>query len=97
MEYLGENLSSAEAERRGRQYDKAKCSYMFTLNAEDDCLDGAKKSGKARFVNENRDNPSCGFRTKSVRCEARVGLFSRRNIECDEELTIAYGKFFNSK
>ncbi len=94
VEYVGEFLSSTEAERRGRQYDKRKLSYIFTVNGEDDCLDATKKANKSRFINSDRDNASCECRVMSVRCDPHVGLYARQTIQPNDELTIWYGEKF---
>ncbi|PRP81958.1 hypothetical protein PROFUN_10530 [Planoprotostelium fungivorum] len=97
FEYAGEVIDNDEAEDRGEEYDKKRCSYLFDLDYlnSERCLsiDALSHGNTARFVNH-----SCDPNLYIVPVEIdvighkiyHVGLFSKRDISPHEELTYDY-------
>jgi uncharacterized protein len=85
IEYLGERVSHAEADRRYEQKDAADAhTFLFIVDART-VIDAGVAGNDARFVNHGCD-PNC----ESVIENRRVYIEAVRAIEPGEELTYDY-------
>ena len=83
IEYTGEKISEAEAQRRGGR-------YLFELN-DDWTLDGKERKHSARYINHSCA-PNC--RPELTDDEAQVYIYAKRTIKAGEEFTYNYGKYY---
>ena len=79
IEYTGEKLLNAEADRRGGK-------YLMVLDSKY-TLDGKSRKNLARYANH-----SCKPNCIQYIVGSRINLYARRKIEVGEELTYNYGK-----
>lgn len=79
IEYTGEKISTAEANKRGGK-------YLFELNSRW-TLDGAHRKNTARYINH-----SCKPNSKAEISQGKIFFFAKRDILPGEELTFDYGK-----
>ncbi len=81
IEYTGEKITTAEADRRGGQ-------YLYELNARW-TLDGKGRQNLARYVNH-----SCKPNSEALVKGHQVFIYSIKKINPGEEITYDYGKEF---
>ncbi|KAK9407544.1 histone-lysine N-methyltransferase SUV39H1 [Crotalus adamanteus] len=95
MEYVGEIITSEEAERRGQIYDRQGATYLFDLDYVEDVytVDAAYYGNISHFVNHSC-NPN--LQVYNVFIEnlderlPRIAFFATRSIRTGEELTFDY-------
>ncbi|XP_031215387.1 histone-lysine N-methyltransferase SUV39H2 isoform X3 [Mastomys coucha] len=95
MEYVGEVITSEEAERRGQFYDNKGITYLFDLDYESDefTVDAARYGNVSHFVNHSCDPNLQVFSVFIDNLDTRlprIALFSTRTIKAGEELTFDY-------
>ncbi|XP_009999584.1 PREDICTED: histone-lysine N-methyltransferase SUV39H2 [Chaetura pelagica] len=95
MEYVGEVITSEEAERRGQLYDNQGITYLFDLDYDSDefTVDAARYGNVSHFVNHSCDPNLQVFNVFIDNLDLRlprIALFSTRTIKAGEELTFDY-------
>ncbi|XP_066499970.1 histone-lysine N-methyltransferase SUV39H1-A isoform X4 [Hoplias malabaricus] len=95
MEYLGEIITSEEAERRGETYDKQGATYLFDLDYVDDVytVDAARYGNISHFVNHSCDPNLQVYNVFIDNLDERlprIAFFAIRAIKSGEELTFDY-------
>lgn len=79
IEYVGQVITSEEADRRGGK-------YLFELDKHH-AVDGRARSNTARYINH-----ACRPNAKGYTTGNRIWIWSLRTIKPGEEITINYGK-----
>ncbi len=79
IEYIGERISTAEADRRGGK-------YLFTVNSRI-TIDGTPRYNTARYINH-----SCKPNAEPRENSGRIYAYAIKNIAAWEEITYNYGK-----
>jgi len=83
VEYTGEIITSAEADRRSER-SRSERTYLFTINSRK-LVDATRRGSRARFINHSCE-PNC----ESTVERGRVYIEAARDIEPGEELTYDY-------
>ncbi|KAG8989647.1 histone methyltransferase set2 [Tulasnella sp. 427] len=89
-EYVGEVVSEPTLLRRMRAYnDEGVKHFYFMMLQKGEFIDATKRGGIGRFANHSC-NPNCYVAKWFVGNRIRMGIFAKRNIKMDEELTFNY-------
>jgi hypothetical protein len=83
IEYTGERITEAEANRRGGK-------YLFRLNNQY-TIDGKDRKNAARYINHScRPNayPELNY------AETRIRIYAKKQIAPGDEITYHYGKMY---
>lgn len=79
IEYTGEKITNAEADRRGGR-------YLFNIDSKW-TIDGKEHHNTARYINHSC-RPNCESRING----GKVKIYAIKNIKADEEIAYDYGK-----
>jgi histone-lysine N-methyltransferase SETD2 len=81
MEYEGSVVTTGELSRHGNE-------YLMALDSET-YIDASNKQYQGRYINHSCD-PNCQILVWVVSGKRRAGIFSLKEIEAGEEITIDY-------
>lgn len=90
IQYIGEvyNITSDIGLARQIRYRSSECTYLMSV-CHNEVIDPTRKGNLARFINHSC-NPNCETQKWNVMGEVCIGIFAKRNIEEDEELSFDY-------
>ena len=90
IQYLGEIYSTDSEVVRNRIENNrhADNTYLMSI-ANNEVTDPSKKGNLARFINHSCD-PNCETQKWNVNGEICIGIFSKRDIQEDDEITFDY-------
>lgn len=90
IEYRGELIGNAMAEKREKEYEAAKIGsdYMFRIDEYTIC-DASKQGNVARFINASC-SPNCYPKIIVLDGVKRVAVYAKRDIRAGEELCYDY-------
>jgi len=90
VEYRGEIIGNAMAEKREREYEMAKIGsdYMFRIDDFTVC-DATKQGNVARFINASCD-PNCYTKIITLDGRQRIVIYAKKDIKVGEELCYDY-------
>ena len=99
IQYVGEVITSEEAEKRGKEYDAAGRTYLFDLDyneTEGQCpytVDAAVYGNISHFINHSCD-PNLAVYAVWINCLdpnlPKLALFATKDIKQNEEITFDY-------
>ncbi|VDB94051.1 unnamed protein product [Peniophora sp. CBMAI 1063] len=89
-EYVGDVVSTPSFSKRMRQYaNEGIKHFYFMMLQKDEFIDATKRGGIGRFANHSCA-PNCYVAKWTVGERVRMGIFAKRRIQKDEELTFNY-------
>jgi histone-lysine N-methyltransferase SETD1 len=90
VEYRGEIIGNAMAEKREKEYEQAKIGsdYMFRIDTNSVC-DATKQGNVARFINASCD-PNCYTQIISINNTKRIVIYAKKDIKVGQELCYDY-------
>jgi len=90
VEYRGELIGNAMAEKREREYESAKIGsdYMFRIDGLTVC-DATRQGNVARFINASCD-ANCYTKIITIDGKQRIVIYAKKDIKIGEELCYDY-------
>nr|GAT56044.1 histone methyltransferase [Mycena chlorophos] len=89
-EYVGEVVNPNSFKKRMRDYaDEGIEHFYFMMLQKDEFIDATKCGGIGRFANHSC-NPNCYVAKWTIGSFVRMGIFAKRKIQKNEELTFNY-------